>query len=232
MFRRLAAIAAICCMHTVRADAIDDRLHAMSIKQLRWLLRDLGALDELPKGVALEKGDVVALAAPILREEERKKQEGIISQRLWTALKAAAVLLVAFVFGEPLLAASQAARHALADGFAEKQHLARYALECGSLLSAALVLVTGLIDLLLCWIRVSVIISWVAPRNSRIRRFTVPIPSMGVDPAMAMGATSGYSVNVAPMLLQFVLGRAKSVCGNKIARLMAARHRAIRRKDD
>ena len=232
MLRRLAIIAAMCCMQTAQSDAVDDRLHAMSIKQLRWLLRDLGALDELPKGVALEKSDVIALAAPILRAEEQKKREEINSQRIWLTLKIAGMLLVALVFGEPILAATQSARHAFVDGVEEKKHLARYAVECGSLFSAILVLVTGVIDLLLCWVRLSVIISWVAPRNSSIRNFTIPIPSLGVDPAMAMGATSGYSINVAPMLLQFVLGRVKSICGNKIARLMAARHRAIRRKED
>ena len=232
MLRRLALIAAMCCMRTAQSDAVDDRLHAMSIKQLRWLLRDLGALDELPKGVALEKSDVIALAAPILRAEEQKKREEINSQRIWLALKVAGMLLVALVFGEPILAATQSARHAFVDGVEEKKHLARYAVECGSLFSAILVLITGVIDLLLCWVRLSVIISWVAPRNSSIRNFTIPIPSLGVDPAMAMGATSGYSINVAPMLLQFVLGRVKSICGHKIARLMAARHRAIRRKKD
>ena len=232
MLRRLFTIAAMCCMHTAQSDAVDDRLHAMSIKQLRWLLRDLGALDELPKGVALEKSDVIALAAPILRAEEQKKREEINSQRIWLALKVARMLLVALVFGEPILAATQSARHAFVDGVEEKKHLARYAVECGSLFSAILVLITGVIDLLLCWVRLSVIISWVAPRNSSIRNFTIPIPSLGVDPAMAMGATSGYSINVAPMLLQFVLGRVKSICGNKIARLMAARHRALRRKND
>ncbi len=72
MLRRLALIAAMCCMRTAQSDAIDDRLHAMSIKQLRWLLRDLGALDELPKGVALEKSDVIALAAPIYERRNRK----------------------------------------------------------------------------------------------------------------------------------------------------------------
>ena len=35
------------------------------------------ALDELPKGVALEKSDVIELAAPILRAEEQKKREEI-----------------------------------------------------------------------------------------------------------------------------------------------------------
>ena len=107
MLRRLAVIAAMCCMHTAQSDAVDDRLHAMSIKQLRWLLRDLGALDELPKGVALEKSDVIALAAPILREEEKKKRDALNSQRIWLALKVAGMLLVALVFGEPILAATQ-----------------------------------------------------------------------------------------------------------------------------
>ena len=150
MLRRLTAIAAMCCMPTAQSDAVDDRLHAMSIKQLRWLLRDLGALDELPKGVALEKSDVIALAAPILRAEEQKKREEINSQRIWLALKVAGMLLVALVFGEPILAATQSARHAFVDGVEEKKHLARYAVECGSLFSAILVLVTGVIDLLLC----------------------------------------------------------------------------------
>ena len=45
MLRRLAIVAAIC-VQTAQSDAVDDRLHAMSIKQLRWLLRDLGALAE------------------------------------------------------------------------------------------------------------------------------------------------------------------------------------------
>ena len=44
MLRRLAIVAAICCIQTAQSDAVDDRLHAMSIKQLRWLLRDLGAV--------------------------------------------------------------------------------------------------------------------------------------------------------------------------------------------
>merc|ERR1719364_341854 len=142
MLRRLAIVAAMCCMHTAHSDAVDDRLHAMSIKQLRWLLRDLGALDELPKGVALEKSDVIALAAPILREEEKKKRDELNSQRIWLALKVAGMLLVALVFGEPILAATQSARHAV---------------ECGSLFSAILVLITGVIDLLLCWVRLLVI---------------------------------------------------------------------------
>ena len=189
MLRRLAIVAAMCCIQTAHADAVDDRLHAMSIKQLRWLLRDLGALDELPKGVALEKSDVIALAAPILREEEQKKRDALNSQRIWLALKVAGMLLVALIFGEPILAATQSARHAFVDGVEEKKHLARYAVECGSLFSAILVLITGVIDLLLCWVRLSVIISWVAPRNSSIRNFTIPIPSLGVDPAMAMGET-------------------------------------------
>ena len=66
MLRRLAIVAAMCCIQTAHSDAVDDRLHAMSIKQLRWLLRDLGALDELPKGVALEKSDVIALALSLI----------------------------------------------------------------------------------------------------------------------------------------------------------------------
>ena len=107
--RRLAIAAMACCLGSANADAVDDRLHAMSIKQLRWLLRDLGALDELPKGVALEKSDVIALAAPILREEEKKKRDALNSQRIWLALKIAGMLLVALVFGEPILAALDSA---------------------------------------------------------------------------------------------------------------------------
>ena len=139
-------------------------------------MRDLGALDELPKGVALEKSDVIALAAPILRAEEQKKRDALNSQRIWLALKVAGMLLVALVFGEPILAATQSARHAFVDGVEEKKHLARYAVECGSLFSAILVLITGVIDLLLCWVRLSVIISWVAPRNSSITKLHDPDP--------------------------------------------------------
>ena len=118
MLRRLAVIAAMCCIQTAHSDAVDDRLHAMSIKQLRWLLRDLGALDELPKGVALEKGDVIALAAPILREEEKKKRDALNSQRICSFESRG--MLSSPSLGEPILAATQR-RHAV-DGVEEKKH--------------------------------------------------------------------------------------------------------------
>ena len=106
MLRRLAIIAAMCCMQTAHSDAVDDRLHAMSIKQLRWLLRDLGALDELPKGVALEKRRH-RLRRTNITGRRTEKRDALNSQRIWLALKVAGMLLVALVFGEPILAATQ-----------------------------------------------------------------------------------------------------------------------------
>ena len=48
-------------------------------------------------------------------------------------------------------------------------------------------MITGIIDLATYYLRLSVLISWVAPRGSMVRRLLIPLPSLSVDPAMAMG---------------------------------------------
>ena len=150
MLRRLAIIAAMCCLQTAHSDAVAIGYMRCPSSSCRWLLRDLGALDELPKGVALEKSDVIALAAPILRAEEQKKREEINSQRIWLALRVAGMLLVALVFGEPISPATQSARHALWMASRRRNTWQGTPSRCGSLFSAILVLITGVIDLLLC----------------------------------------------------------------------------------
>ena len=63
-----------------------------------------------------------------------------------------------------------------------------------------LVFATGLLDLAVYYLRLSVLVSWIAPRDSRFRNWISPLPSIAVDPAMAVGASSGFNINVAPML--------------------------------
>ena len=72
--RALSIVVLVACAAGARADAVDDRLAAMSIKELRHLARNLGAADEMPRGV-VEKGEVVAALAPILRYEEARRRE-------------------------------------------------------------------------------------------------------------------------------------------------------------
>ena len=91
-------------------------------------------------------------------------------------------------------------------------------------------LLTGALDFATQWIRLSVILGWITPRTAAIRKLFFPLPSLPVDPAMAIGATSGYAINVAPMVLTYLLGWARDRCGRMIAARMAAA-RQIRRDE-
>ncbi|KAH8053444.1 hypothetical protein JL722_9679 [Aureococcus anophagefferens] len=186
----------------------------MSIKELRHLARNLGAADEMPRGV-VEKGEVVAALAPILRYEEARRREK--DRRGWF----------------PLLVATSSGRAAFAAEYAERVNLAEYAWRAGSPRAAALVVLTGLCDAATYYLRLSVLVSWVAPANSWLRRFISPLPSLAVDPAMAMGASSGFQVNLAPMLAIWVLGYAKGAISRSVGRTMQTvhqRNRANRKK--
>ena len=208
----------------VAGDAVDDRLHAMSIKELRHLARNLGAADEMPRGV-VEKREVIAALAPIVRHEERRERD-----KRWGAIAKnccyyGVVLVALYLFSEPLLVATSSGRAAFAAEYAARVSLAEYAFRAGSPKAAFLVLVTGAVDLATYYLRVSVLVSWVAPAGSRLRRLVSPLPSIGVDPAMVMGASSGFQINVAPMLAIWVLGYAKSRFSRMVGHCMQARHR-------
>eukprot|EP00629_Pelagomonadales_sp_RCC1024_P008911 CAMPEP_0119293472 /NCGR_PEP_ID=MMETSP1329-20130426/46160_1 /TAXON_ID=114041 /ORGANISM="Genus nov. species nov., Strain RCC1024" /LENGTH=219 /DNA_ID=CAMNT_0007294343 /DNA_START=184 /DNA_END=840 /DNA_ORIENTATION=+ len=206
---------------TVAGDAVEDRLNAMTIKQLRWLLRDLGALDELPRG-PVEKAEVIALAAPIVREEEKRKRAKRNSAWGWSAAYYGGLAAVVFFFWEPIAMATVAWRHQFVDEASQLWSLADYAARAGSPSAAILVFLTGCIDLATYYLRLSVLISWVAPRNSMIRKLLVPLPTLAVDPAMAMGTTSGFNINVAPMCMTWGLGWLKTRVSRAVGRRMAA----------
>ncbi|KAH8065118.1 hypothetical protein JL722_2023 [Aureococcus anophagefferens] len=201
----------------------------MSIKELRHLARNLGAADEMPRGV-VEKGEVVAALAPILRYEEARRREkdrrGWFSFALKYGLIAAAVCL----FSQPLLVATSSGRAAFAAEYAERVNLAEYAWRAGSPRGARRS--HGFVRRA-TYLRLSVLVSWVAPANSWLRRFISPLPSLAVDPAMAMGASSGFQVNLAPMLAIWVLGYAKGAISRSVGRTMQTvhqRNRANRKK--
>ncbi|KAH8066939.1 hypothetical protein JL721_7932 [Aureococcus anophagefferens] len=119
----------------------------MSIKELRHLARNLGAADEMPRGV-VEKGEVVAALAPILRYEEARRREkdrrGWFSFALKYGLIAAAVCL----FSQPLLVATSSGRAAFAAEYAERVNLAEYAWRAGALAA----LVVNLAPMLAIWV--------------------------------------------------------------------------------
>ena len=222
----------VACAAGASADAVDDRLAAMSIKELRHLARNLGAADEMPRGV-VEKGEVVAALAPILRYEEARRREK--DRRGWFsfALKYGTIAAAVCLFSQPLLVATSSGRAAFAAEYAERVNLAEYAWRAGSPRAAALVVLTGLCDAATYYLRLSVLVSWVAPANSWLRRFISPLPSLAVDPAMVMGASSGFQVNLAPMLAIWVLGYAKGAISRSVGRTMQTvhqRNRANRKK--
>ena len=230
--RALSIVVLVACAAGASADAVDDRLAAMSIKELRHLARNLGAADEMPRGV-VEKGEVVAALAPILRYEEARRREK--DRRGWFsfALKYGAIAAAVCLFSQPLLVATSSGRAAFAAEYAERVNLAEYAWRAGSPRAAALVVLTGLCDAATYYLRLSVLVSWVAPANSWLRRFISPLPSLAVDPAMAMGASSGFQVNLAPMLAIWVLGYAKGAISRSVGRTMQTvhqRNRANRKK--
>ncbi|KAH8069112.1 hypothetical protein JL720_12016 [Aureococcus anophagefferens] len=160
----------------------------MSIKELRHLARNLGAADEMPRGV-VEKGEV------------------------------------------PLLVATSSGRAAFAAEYAERVNLAEYAWRAGSPRRRSSF--SRFVRAATYYLRLSVLVSWVAPANSWLRRFISPLPSLAVDPAMAMGASSGFQVNLAPMLAIWVLGYAKGAISRSVGRTMQTvhqRNRANRKK--
>lgn len=214
---------------TAAADSVTDRLSKMTIKELRHLARNLGADDELPR-MPIEKMEVVRALAPAVRDAEARERSKAYGWWLWNGLYYGGVAAVLWVFAAPLLMATAEGRGAFRREFEERRALAEYAYRKGSWDAAALVAATGLIDFATWYLRVSVLVSWITPRDSFLRRYLNPLPSIGIDPAAAVGQSSGFSVNVAPMLAIWCLGYAKAKCGAAVGRRMQAR--AERRREE
>ena len=121
---------------SVAADAVDDRLKGMSIKELRHLARNLGAADEMPRGV-VEKSEVIAALAPIVRFEENRARDRRWREYAMNCLYYGGVLVAIWAFSEPLKAATSDGRAAFWHEFAQRRDLAEYAFRAGSVSSRA-----------------------------------------------------------------------------------------------
>ena len=235
-------------LHTESASAVDRLAAPLLAAAVGELLAAPGAGESvLRAGAATPRSGrhaEVAAAEGEKREDDATQQEAAAKEearrrekdrRGWFsfALKYGTIAAAVCLFSQPLLVATSSGRAAFAAEYAERVNLAEYAWRAGSPRAAALVVLTGLCDAATYYLRLSVLVSWVAPANSWLRRFISPLPSLAVDLAMAMGASSGFQVNLAPMLAIWVLGYAKGAISRSVGRTMQTvhqRNRANRKK--
>ena len=220
-------------LHTAQSDAVDDRLHAMSIKQLRWLGEISARSTSCPfRASSWRRAPRHRTCRPRVCEQKSRRSAKQSSQRqFWAYFEQSPG------YGTPRGVHVLGRAHISGDTKrkARIRRLRRGEKTLGNMqISSAgrssrrlLVLVTGVIDLLLCWVRLigdhwqwHLAIQASETSRSRSRRCASTRP-------WPWSSLCDFCDQTSPRCSPSVLGRTRyAQLGIRSRGLMAARHRA------
>ena len=214
-------------------DALRSRLRKMTSRELLGLARKHGVDDEIPRKGAIEKGDIIKVLLEVVLESERKERRRyrmkLIRDLVAVGLATAAV---AFLW-TPVSGFLGSSLTRLRFELEQKYDLIFTAMNAGSPLAAAGVLFCAWLELVTSLIRYSVLLSWVLPRTSFLRRFliTTYIPALPIDVGAVGGNVLGvqgrsWNIDVMPVVIMYLMGRLH----RRLASFVGTRMTVVRRR--